>query len=144
GGVLNTNSTLNFIMQSNLSLQVTFADVTRPTVAITNPVANTRLSDPLVTVRGTASDNALVRGVWYQLNGGAWNSPSSTNGWTNWMETVGLIKGTNVVRAYSVDANGNTSLTNSIGFVSSNAFTLHLGVSLAHSMTSGGPDLTLD
>ena len=107
-------------------------------------IETVRLSNAVVTVKGTASDNARVTGVWYQFNGAAWNSASSTNGWTNWMATVGLIKGTNVVRAYSVDTSGNASITNSISFVSSNAFTLHLGVSSSHSMTNGGPDLSLD
>src|SRR5204863_717211 len=133
-----------FIMQSNLNLQVNFADVTKPTLAISNPAPNARLSNAVGTVKGTASDNALVMAVWYQLNGAAWTSPSSTNGWTNWTATMGLIKGTNVVRAYSVDSSGNRSTTNHISFVSSNAFKMRLGVSSSRPLPNGGLGLILD
>ena len=42
-------------MQSNLTLQVTFADVTKPTLTISAPTANQRWSNSVYNVTGTAS-----------------------------------------------------------------------------------------
>ena len=65
---------LNFRMQSNLTLQATFADVTRPTLTVTSPTSGQRVSNVVWTVRGTARDNAQVDTVWYQLNGQPWTN----------------------------------------------------------------------
>jgi hypothetical protein len=92
-------------------------DTNSPKVAITSPTPGQRWSNAVFTVRGTASDNVQVNAVSYQLNGGAWASASSTNHCTNWTATVTLAPGTNVVRAYGMDAAGNLSLTNSVSFV---------------------------
>jgi hypothetical protein len=117
GGVTTNNATVRFFMQSNLTLQVTFMDVARPTNTITAPTANQRVSNAVFMVKGTAKDNAQVAGVWSQLNGGGWALADSTNGWTNWTAEVTLNPGTNVVKAYTVDATGNRSATNSRSFV---------------------------
>jgi hypothetical protein len=87
GGVTNNNKTLPFLMQSNLTLQVTFVDVTKPTLTITSPKASQRWSNAVFTVTGTAKDNAQVSNVWYRLNGSGWNLANSGNNWTNWGAT---------------------------------------------------------
>jgi len=132
-GWLTNGATVQFTMISNLMLQANFVDVTRPTLTITTPVSGQHLTNALATVRGTASDNWKVASVWYQLNGGVWNAPATANGWTNWATTVPLQAATNTFRAYALDLGGNHSLTNSVSFVSSNAFKLQLG------FTSGQP-----
>src|SRR6185369_717029 len=115
--VLSTNLTLSFIMQSNLCLVANFKDVTRPNVSITIPAANSRVSNDVITVRGTASDNAGVSNLWMSINGGAWQPGQTTNQWTNWwVADVPLVAGTNVARAFGADPTGNLSLTNGASF----------------------------
>ena len=65
-------------------------------------------------------------------------------GTVNWLATLGVPAGTNTVRAYAVDTSGNLSLTNSVSFVSSNAFQLQLGFSSAQPLTNGALELKLD
>jgi BspA type Leucine rich repeat region (6 copies)/Bacterial Ig domain len=126
GGALATNKALLFTMVSNLTLQVNFVDVTRPTNSITAPTAGKHMTNALATVVGTAKDNWKVVGVWYQLNNGSWNLSPTTNGWTNWTTTLQLVVGTNTVKAYAMDLGGNFSATNSLNIVSSNTFKLQL------------------
>ena len=126
GGTTTTKTNLQFMMASNLTLQVSFVDVTRPTNKITAPTAGQHMTNALATIVGTASDNWKVTGVWYQLNNDAWNLAPSTNGWTNWTTRLQLIAGTNTVKAYAMDLAGNFSKTNSVSVVSSNTFKLQL------------------
>jgi hypothetical protein len=138
GGATTSNAALQFMMQSNLTLQVNFVDVQRPTNTITAPTAGQRLSNALAQVKGTASDNVRVSAVWYQLNGANWGMGWSTNSWTNWMTTLPLVNGTNVLKAYAVDNAGNKSVTNSVSFISSNTFKLQLGIGSPQPMSSNG------
>jgi hypothetical protein len=94
-------------------------------------------------VVGKASDNWQVAGVWYQLNDGNWNQPATTNGWTNWTTTVQLQAATNTIRAFALDAGGNFSTTNSVSFVSSNAFKLELDFPSSQPLTANGLNLQL-
>ncbi|MCX6896630.1 MAG: Ig-like domain-containing protein, partial [Verrucomicrobia bacterium] len=115
GGVTATNASLTFMMQSNLVIQANFVDSQLPTIAITNPVSNSTFSNsPAVTVKGTASDNSQVAAVRWQLNSDAWAIASGTN---SWQAAVTLLPGTNIFRAYSVDAGGNNSPTNSLNLI---------------------------
>ena len=142
-GVKTNNTTVQFMMKSNLTLQVSFVDVTRPTVSITAPTSGQRLTNALANVRGTAGDNWRVTNVWYQLNSNAWSVAITTNNWTNWSVTLTLTAGTNTVRAYAVDLGANFSLTNSVSFVSSNTFQLQLSIAAGASMTTNGLDFGL-
>ena len=110
GPVVTNKPTLKFVMQSNLVWAANFTDVQRPLVTITSPKSGIRVSNAVVTVTGTASDNAAVSHVWLVVNG----APLLTTGTTLWSNRVSLIPGTNTVRAYSVDRTGNRSLTNSL------------------------------
>jgi hypothetical protein len=139
GGVATNNATVQFMMQSNLTLQVNFADVTRPTIAITSPKPGQKVN-AVTTATGTASDNAQVAAVKYQLNSNAWAVATGT---TSWSAAMSLLKGTNVLRAYALDASGNTSTTNSVTFVSTNDFQMNLSVGSAHPLTGAGLDLYL-
>ena len=116
GGSITNNAAVQFMMQSNLTLQATFADVTKPVLAITNLTSGQRASNAVFTVRGTAGDNWQVSNVLCQINGGGWNSATNINNWTNWAAGVLLLPGTNVVQAYAVDTSGNVSLTNTVSF----------------------------
>ena len=118
GGVpVISNAALTFTMSSNLMIIADFKDVTRPTNAITFPVANQTWSNYVITVTGKAGDNVGVAAVWCQFNNGGWAAASTTNGYTNWsIPTLAVLAGTNVVQAYATDAAGNFSLTNTVQF----------------------------
>jgi hypothetical protein len=109
--VINTNKAAAFQMQSNLCVTATFADIAKPTLTITTPTLNQRTSNEVFNVTGKVTDNNTNGAVKYQLNGGAWTDAS---GWTNWSATVVLTPGTNVLKAFAVDAAGNRSTTNSV------------------------------
>jgi hypothetical protein len=125
-GAVMTGTNLQFVMQSNLTLQANFVETNKPTLTITAPTAGQHMTNALATVAGTTSDNWGVTGVWYQLNSGAWNASVTTNGWTNWTTTVELIAGTNTVKAYAMNLGGNVSTNSSVSIVSSNTFMLQL------------------
>src|SRR3954465_13306152 len=77
-------------------------DTTRPTLSITNPVANLRVSNDVFTVRGKAAGQVSGSNVFYSLNGSGWDVATTVNGWTNWSVDVNLVPGTPVVAAYAV------------------------------------------
>ena len=116
GGATVTGTNLPFMMQSNLTLQANFLDVTKPTIAFTAPTSGQRWSNTVFTIQGTAGDNWQVSNVWYLLNGLAWSNAATVNAWTNWSATVNLMAGTNSLQAYAVDSSGNVSTTNSVSF----------------------------
>ncbi|HEV2696125.1 MAG TPA: Ig-like domain-containing protein [Verrucomicrobiae bacterium] len=143
GNFTKGKTNLVFLMQSNLTLQANFIDVTPPLLTFTQPVAGAHVLKALVSLKGTATDNWQVSNVWYQLNGTAWNSATTTNGWTNWGTTLQLVAGTNKVNAYAVDIGGNSSLTNSLSFYSSNTFLLKMNFATASPLLSNGLNFNL-
>ena len=142
-GVMTNGTTVRFLMESNLILQANFVDLTKPILKITAPTSGQHMSNALANVTGTASDNWKVAGVWFQLNGGTWNQPETTNGWTNWMTTVELQNATNTIKAYALDAGGNVSTTSTVSFVSSNAFELQLVFTMPQPLTANGLNFAL-
>ncbi len=144
GGALVTGTNLHFTMSSNLTLQATFLDVARPGLTITAPTLGQKMTNALATVLGKATDNWYVSNVWYQLNGGAWNPATTTNGYTNWSSALlPLVAGTNTVNAYAVDSSGNASFTTNVSFVSSNTFKLLMNFAQTQPLTATGLDLNL-
>jgi hypothetical protein len=138
GGMTVTGMNLQFIMQSNLTLQASFVETSNPTLLITAPTSGQHMTNALATVTGTTSDKWGVTGVWYQLNNGAWNASATTNGWTNWTTTVELITGTNTVKAYAMNKGGNISTNISVSMESSNTFTLQLAFTNAMPLKTNG------
>ena len=138
GGRITNNATVQFMMASNLTLQVNFADVTKPALSVTSPTSGQHMTNALAVVIGTASDNWKVGGVWYQLNAGAWCLANTTNSFTNWTTTLTLLAGTNTVKSYAWDLGGNFSLTNTLSVVSSNTFKLELAFTSAQPMETNG------
>lgn len=141
--IVTNGATLKFAMMSNLVFVANFHDTVKPTISITAPTAGQHTTNALATVVGKASDNWQVAGVWYQLNNGSWNQPDSANAWTNWTTTVELQAGTNVIKAFALDAGGNFSTTNSVSFVSSNAFKLELNFPSNQPLATDGLNLAL-
>ena len=138
GGRITNNATVQFMMTSNLTLQANFADVAKPALTVSAPTAGQKMTNALVTLVGTATDNWRVGGVWYQLNNGAWRLAGTTNGYTNWTQTVTLLTGTNTLKAYAQDWGGNFSTTNTLSVVSSNTFLLQLAFTNAAPLKTNG------
>gem|GEM_PF-426707 len=113
GSVTDTNATLTFVMETNLTFIANFTDPIAPTLTITSPQKNSHASNAMFTATGTASDNGQVAAVWYQLNGGSWTMATNT---TNWTAGLNLTQSANTLRAYAVDSLDNTSTTNSVSF----------------------------
>lgn len=93
-------------------------DTTPPTLHITAPVANRRLTAPELTARGTATDDANdddtgVAQVFCRLNRGAWVEARGSNAWTAALTPAAV---TNTLEAYAVDGWGNCSATDSVSF----------------------------
>lgn len=138
GGVASTNRALAFTMAPSLTLQATLQDTNRPTLTVTTPTANQKMTNALAKLTGTASDNWKVTGVWYQLNSNVWNLVTTANNFANWTNTVTLIAGTNTLKFYALDLGGNYSATNSLSIVSSNTFNLQLAFTNALPMKTNG------
>ena len=98
GSCATNQAGLQFTMASNLTFTANFADITKPTILITNLTAGQRTSNSVFVVRGTASDNWRLGGVQYQLNAGGWNT---ADGVSNWSGTLNLLPGTNTLQSYA-------------------------------------------
>jgi hypothetical protein len=143
GGAIVTGTNLQFMMQSNLTLQASFVETNKPTLTITAPTSGQHMTNAMATVTGTASDIWGVNAVWYQLTngtlaGGTWSQAATTNNYTNWSTTLTLAAGTNMVKAYAVNLGGIYSATNSVSFVSSNSFKLQLTFANTLPLTTNG------
>src|SRR5207249_10784415 len=90
------------------SMTVTLNDTMRPTVAITSTTfgATFSTSNPLLALRGSASDNVGVTQVtWANSRGGS----GTATGTTSWAASgIGLQAGTNVLTVTARDAANNT------------------------------------
>jgi hypothetical protein len=127
GGVTTNRPTVQFMMAPNLTLAATFAEVTKPVLAITNLLAGQLLSNVVIVIKGMASDNWQVANVWCQLNTNAWNPATTTNNYKNWSVTnLNLVPGTNLIKAYAVNLGGNFSNTNSLAVVATNLVAFQL------------------
>jgi hypothetical protein len=93
------------------------SDPQKPSITLTTPKAKQRLDTPVVVATGTALDNQGVTQVRYQVNQDDWKpaTPVSPD-WTRWTATLSLQPGANTFRAYSEDAVGNRSPTNTVAF----------------------------
>jgi len=111
GGVASDTARLTFTMQSNLVLEANFVDALQPTVAITSPPANARLSTNTVTLRGTARDNGDVVTVEYRIETAtSTNAYQMATGTTNWSAVLSdLAPGAYRFRVRAEDTGGNRS-----------------------------------
>ena len=72
----------------------------------------TNLYSTPATITGTASNNAAVTSVWYQVNSGGWQAASGTTNWSvSFIPAYGV---TNVFQAYAVNNFGYVSTTNTV------------------------------
>ena len=91
-------------------LTILVPDTAKPRVTITNPKANMVVSNSVLSIQGTASDNIAVDSVSYRFGSNSWAEASGTTSWTG---MITLAPGTNWVQAFATDASGNISLISS-------------------------------
>lgn len=82
-------------------------DLLKPTIAITTPLLNARLSNSTFLATGTARDNLRVARVLSSLNGHEWLVANGTTNWT--INLSGLFPGGNTLTVQSLDAVGRLS-----------------------------------
>jgi hypothetical protein len=92
----------------SITVSNTAADSTAPTVALSAPANNATVSGT-VTVSATASDNAGVTSVQFQLNGVNLGSADTSAPYSLSWNTTGAGNGTHTLRAIARDAAGNTT-----------------------------------
>jgi hypothetical protein len=128
GGTTTNKPLLQFMMASNLTLQVNFAETAKPTLTVLSPVSGTHEPTPTATATGAARDIWGIATVAYELNGGPWTNVMTTNSFTNWNTSVQLSAGSNVLRFYAMNLGGNYSPTNSLSLISTNAAAIQFGL----------------
>ena len=119
GDSTSTNRVLSFTMTNSLAFTANFTDIQKPTVAIVYPAAKKPqrvVTTGTVVLRGTAADNDRLAEVKYQLYTGEWTNAVTTNGWKNWTADFYPVPGLNTARVYSVDLQGNVSVTSKAVF----------------------------
>ncbi len=102
------------VTSSVAMLSLSPPETVKPTLAITSPARNARLTNAVATAAGTAKDNVQVAAVWCQLNTNDWQQAAGTTNWS--VPDLALLPGPNVLRAYAVDTSGNYSVTGSVSF----------------------------
>jgi hypothetical protein len=115
--VPNTNKEISFVVNGPESFVAHFKDIQPPTIAITAPGNNEKITTSAFPLEGTAKDNVAVAAVYYSLNGGAWTPAYTVNGFAYWYAYVTLPpNSTNTVSAYAVDTSGNATTNKQVKF----------------------------
>ena len=107
--ILSAGAAYKFLMTSNLTLIANFGYIGIPTILATATTTNSDGYPADFVVHGTTKDKLGVTNVYYQLAGGAWQTATTTNHWTNWMADVQLGPGANMFNAYAVNISNNPS-----------------------------------
>jgi hypothetical protein len=89
------------------------ADFTPPALTFISPTAGARVTSNLVTVIARATDNKEVSDVQFKLGDDDLESGTQVDS-NLWSMEFDLSPGTNVIRAFAVDATGNYSSTNTL------------------------------
>lgn len=96
----------NFDRGSIFSKVVSNADKIAPSVSITYPNDNDKITDSPLLVRGSASDDLNVKEVRIKVNDGNWETVEGT---TSWSKILNLINGENTVYVQAFDSSDNAS-----------------------------------
>ena len=82
-------------------------ETVKPTVTLLTPAAGARLTNPMVTITGRATDNVSLSQVLVQVNAGGF---FAATGLSNWTAQAELAPGPNVIQVKSIDSSGNESI----------------------------------
>ncbi len=87
-------------------------DTTPPTLTVSSHT-NNQIVGKTFTLQGTVSDNREVADILFRINQNAWFSIATLS--ANWQQSITLTNtGINTLALYSLDASGNSSLTQSL------------------------------
>jgi hypothetical protein len=104
-----------------VSVSVSNADTTPPTVTITAPANNATVSGSAVTVTASASDNVTVAGVQFKLDGvSVWVEDTLPPYSVSW-DTATISSGPHTLTATARDGSGNTATSTAVIVTVSNA-----------------------
>ncbi len=98
---------------TSVEVRIVDPDLTPPVISMTNPPPNARVTDSVVTLQGTASDNVRVASVRVDL-GDESVSTTNVNPWS--LTLTNVPPGTNTVLVEAVDSSGNRSQVSRIIF----------------------------
>ena len=109
-------------LSSEVSATTSVTDITKPTVAVTNPTPNSSVSSGTVVIQGTASDNtggSGIRDVYTRLDAGAYliATQTSPGNWSSWSRNYNItVTGSHTIIARATDNAGNIQWTTAIPF----------------------------
>jgi hypothetical protein len=119
----------NTTTSSTVTVTVSNADTTAPTVAITAP-ANNATVQGTVTVTASASDNVGVAGVQFKVDGANLGAEDTTSPYSVSWNTTTVGNGAHSLTAVARDAAGNTTTSSTVTVTVSNADTTAPTVSI--------------
>jgi hypothetical protein len=112
--------TFNNVATSSL-VNVTVADQTAPTVALTAPATGSFVSGATVAVTANSSDNVGVVGVQFKLDGVNLGTEDTTSPYSTTWNTSGATNAAHTLTAVARDAAGNTTTSTSVSTTVDNA-----------------------
>ena len=129
----------NTTTSTALTVTVSNADTSAPTVAITAPVAGASVSGAAVAISATASDNVAVVGVQFKLDGANLGAEDTASPYTATWNTTTVANGAHTLSAVARDAAANTTTSAAVTVTISNDTTAPVisGVG-ASAITSAG------
>lgn len=136
--------------QSSATVRILdFVDAAAPTLTLTAPLANAKVTDPSVTIVGTAKDDKGLLAVQVQHNGGAWVDAtlSGTPMLSNFSLPIIATPGLNTLVVRSLDEKGKISALTKRSFTYkvTSTFTVNINPAGAGTVTAGfAPSSTRD
>jgi hypothetical protein len=94
------------VTSGSASLTLQGTDKSGPTLVISSPRPNSKVTDGALTVSGTAKHALGVACVWTRLNGADWILARTADNWATWSADLTLSSYTNVIEACAMDASG--------------------------------------
>src|SRR6202035_2211453 len=113
-----------------VTVTVSNADTTAPTVSITAPAIGATVSGNATTVSATAADNVGVVGVQFKLDGVNLGAEDTTTAYTQTWNTTTAVNGTHTLTAVARDAAGNITTSTAVTVTVNNTDTTAPTVSI--------------
>jgi hypothetical protein len=134
-----TNKEFSFTVTNNEDFVAYFKDIEPPTISITAPGNNEKITTSAFAIEGTAKDNVAVEAVFFSLNGGTWTQAQLVPGSSSWHAYVTLPpKSTNTLAAYAVDTSGNATTNKPVKFFCTAAGYAPMSISQQQAVVSNG------
>ena len=109
-GLLGTGEEAETVTLATVSISGA-ADYTKPTLSITTPKPNQRITNETFLVTGKAADNGELAEIRVRVNDGEFETVELPETGSVWTTEVTLRPGINTIEAFSIDAEENVSAT---------------------------------